>query len=76
MNVHVKISFIISKCIISTKKMTFKNEKNIHVSCELMKNISKLHYLKITTFKISISLSYGIRSLYMYISILHTTQKT
>lgn len=45
MNVHVKISFIISKCIISTKKMAFKNEKNIHVSYELMKNISKTKLL-------------------------------
>lgn len=46
MNVHVKISFIISKCIIRTMKMAFKNEMNTHVSCELIKNISKTKSFK------------------------------
>lgn len=71
MNVYVKILFIILKCIISIKKMIFKNEKNIYVLCELMKNILKLYYLKIIMFKIFIFLSYGIWLLYMYIFIFY-----
>lgn len=45
MNVYVKIVFIILKCIISIKKMVFKNEKNIYVFYELMKNILKIKLL-------------------------------
>lgn len=45
MNVYVKILFIILKCIISIKKMVFKNKKNIYVFYELMKNILKIKLL-------------------------------
>lgn len=41
MNIYVKILFIILKCIISIKKMVIKNEMNIYVFCELIKNILK-----------------------------------